>query len=65
MKFQAAYQLQDQVTLIANLWYEKFAAQDWRLDGVTPAAVPNLLSLGQQPGFANVKAISAAVRYRF
>ena len=64
-KFQAIYQLQDNLSLITHAWVEKYSAQDWHLDGVWPSTVPNLLALGQQSPAANVKAIAASLRFRF
>ena len=64
-KFQAIYQLQDNLSLITHAWVEKYSAQDWHLDGVWPSTVPNLLAMGQQSPAANVKAIAASLRFRF
>ena len=64
-KFQAIYQLQDNLSLITHAWVEKYSAQDWHLDGVWPSTVPNFLAFGQQSPAANVKAIAASLRFRF
>ena len=38
---------------------------DWRLDGVTPDAVPNLLALGELAPNYRVHVLRLGLRYRF
>jgi N utilization substance protein B len=40
-------------------------ARDWKLDGVLPATVGNLLSLGEQPPQYHVYLVRLGMRYRF
>ena len=40
------YRWSPALTLRTTLRYEHFDADDWQLDGVEPATVPTLLSLG-------------------
>ena len=65
LKLTASYALQDNLTLLGSFWHERYAAVDWHLDGVGPATVPNLLTLGIQPPNYSVQVLRAAVRYRF
>lgn len=65
LKLFAGYKLNEQLTLQANLWFEDYRAADWRLDGVLPATVANLLSLGQQAPRYRVTVGGLALRYRF
>ena len=44
---------------------ETYSSNDWALDDVTPATVPNLLALGIQPWRDNVNLFAVTVRYQF
>jgi MtrB/PioB family decaheme-associated outer membrane protein len=65
VKLYASYKLKDNITLTGSLWYEEYSSLDWRLDGVLPATVANLLSFGQQSPHYRVNVVSLAVRYKF
>ncbi len=65
LKLRAVYRLKDNLSLVGSYWYERYDTQDWRLDGVQPATIPNLLALGEQPPRYTVNVIQVAVRYRF
>ncbi len=65
LKLQASWQMSPQISLIGNWWYERYDSTDWRLDGVLPATVPNLLALGEVPARYHVNLIRLALRYRF
>lgn len=65
LKLRADYRVLDNLSLLFNYWYERYEAQDWRLDGVLPGTVPNLLALGEQAPDYRVHVFSLAVRYRF
>ena len=45
--------------------HESYNSNDWALDGVGPATVPNLLALGIQPYRDNVNLIGITFRYQF
>ena len=45
--------------------YERFEADDWALEGVEPATIPNVLSLGADPYDYDVVLIGVGVRYYF
>jgi hypothetical protein len=53
------------VSLNGGLWYETYEAQDWRLAGVNPSTVANLLTFGLQPPSYSLTVVRASVRYRF
>jgi hypothetical protein len=44
---------------------ETYHANDWALDGVGPATVPNYLALGLMPNRDNVNMIGLTLRYQF
>jgi len=44
---------------------EQYNSNDWAVNGVGPATVPNLLSLGVQPYRDNVNVFGLTVRYQF
>lgn len=51
--------------LTGSYWYERYDSQDWRLDGVLPATIPNLLAFGAQAPNYSVNVLRVAMRYRF
>jgi len=65
LKLRGAYRIRDNLSVIGTYWYEHYDAQDWRLDGVQPATVSNLLTFGEQPPRYRVNVLSVAVRYLF
>lgn len=64
-KVYANYKLRDDLWVNGSFWHERYTSQDWRLDGVAPATVANLLSLGAQPPQYNVNVVRVSLRYRF
>jgi len=65
LKLYAIYQLQKNLSLTGSYWYERYDSQDWRLAGVLPATVPNLLVFGVQPPHYRVNVVRVYLRYRF
>jgi MtrB/PioB family decaheme-associated outer membrane protein len=65
LKLHARYKLADNLWLNGSFWHERLSAADWRLDGVQPATVQNLLSLGAQSPHYRVNVLSVSVRYQF
>lgn len=65
IKLYATYKLDDKISLTGHLWHETYKAVDWRTDGLTPAALGNLLTLGMQTPRYRVDAISVSLRYKF
>jgi predicted porin len=65
LRLRAVYQLQKNLSVVGNWWYERYASQDWHLDGVLPATVSNLLAFGDQPARYRVNVLQLGLRYRF
>lgn len=65
LRLRATWRLKDNLSLLGSYWYERYDARDWRLDGVLPATVPNLLAFGEQPPRYRVNVVRLALRYRF
>ncbi len=65
LKLYASYQLKDNVSLLGSYWYERFDSNNWMLDGVAPATIPNVLTFGEQPPKYSVHVFRVAVRYKF
>lgn len=64
-KIHATYKLKENMSITGGWWYERYDSQDWRLDGVQPATIPNLLAFGAQAPRYNVNVLSVALRYGF
>jgi hypothetical protein len=45
--------------------YQKYNADDWALDGISPDTVPNLLSLGANPQNYSNQVVFIGVKYLF
>jgi len=65
LKLYATYQMKKNVALHAGYWYERYTSQDWMLDGVAPATIPNVLALGLQPPQYKVNVVRVSLRYKF
>ena len=65
LKLYGTYNLKDNVSIIGSYHYEHYDSQDWRLEGIGPATVPNLLALGTQPANYSLSVFRVALRYRF
>jgi hypothetical protein len=65
VRVYATYKVTDRMSVTGTLWHEEYDAQDWHLDGVLPATLPDLLSFGQQAPKYRVNALRVALRYRF
>ena len=57
------YQYSDALSLQFKYFYENADTDDWHLDGVQPATVPNLLSLGASPWDYTAHVVFVGVRY--
>ena len=64
-KLYGIYHLKDNISIAGSYQYEHYDSQDWRLDGIGPATVPNLLALGVLPPNYSVSVFRVALRYRF
>jgi MtrB/PioB family decaheme-associated outer membrane protein len=65
LRLQASYQWQPNIALVGSWLYESYQADDWRADGVTPSAVPNLLAFGDAAPHYRVHVLRLGVRVRF
>jgi MtrB/PioB family decaheme-associated outer membrane protein len=61
----ATYRVNKQVSLNGGYWYQRYRSADWMLDGVTPATITNVLTLGEQPPQYRVDVVHVTVRYAF
>jgi MtrB/PioB family decaheme-associated outer membrane protein len=64
-RFAVGYACSEVLTLRLRYVYQNYASDDWALDGVGPATLPNLIALGAVPDGHNVNMIALAVNYRF
>jgi len=64
-KLYGTYNLKDNISITGSYQYEHYDTNDWRLDGIDPATVSNLLALGAQSPNYSVNVFRVAVRYRF
>jgi len=64
-KLHASYQLQKNLWLNGDYWYEAYRSTDWRYDGVDATTVPNFLAVGEETPNYSINVIAVSVRYRF
>ncbi len=64
-KLYADYKVKSDLSVRLGYYYEKYDTDDWALDGVNPATIPSVLSLGEEGPSYDVDVITASVRYRF
>jgi Putative outer membrane beta-barrel porin, MtrB/PioB len=65
VKLYANYKINYKASLYGSYWYEAYSSQDWRLDGVQPATVSNLLAFGNQAPRYYQNVVQVSLRYRF
>lgn len=65
VRLWAHYKLDEKMSIKAGWAYEKFRSNDWHVDGILPATVGNLLSLGEPSPRYQVHWVTVALRYRF
>lgn len=65
VKLYATYKISEQMSLTGSYWYESYDASDWRLDGVQPATVYNVLGFGNQAPRYSQNVVRVSVRYQF
>jgi len=63
--FNLSYQWTPATQIHFHYTREQYSSNDWALNGVGPATVPNLLSLGVQPYRDSVNVFGLTVRYQF
>lgn len=63
LRVRLIYRLSDRLELGLRLRYESFKAEDWALEGVGPATIPVVLTLGANPYNYDVLAVGLGFRY--
>ncbi len=64
LHFTATYSSSAALQLNIRYSFEKYDMNEWALDGVAPATVPNLLGMGLQPYHHDVSLLALTVRYK-
>lgn len=65
LRLTGSYQLQKSLSLLGSAGYEHYGAADWHTDGLLPASLTNLLSLGEGTPQYRVYWLRAGVRFSF
>jgi opacity protein-like surface antigen len=65
LTFCGLYKLKDNLSLVGSYACEHYDSQDWRLDGIGPATVPNPRALGALPPNYSLGVFRVGLRYRF
>ncbi|NJD31473.1 MAG: MtrB/PioB family decaheme-associated outer membrane protein [Gammaproteobacteria bacterium] len=64
-KADFTYDLSERLDVVLTWWHERFDSNDWALDGIGPATLPNVLALGADPYNYSVDYVTASLRYSF
>ncbi len=64
LRLLLTYQQSERLAITLNLRYQTFLAEDWALEGVGPATIPSVLTLGVQPYDEEVLIFGLGFRYR-
>jgi MtrB/PioB family decaheme-associated outer membrane protein len=59
------YDVTERMDVVFTWWYERFTSSDWALQGIGPATLPNVLSLGADPYNYSVNYVTIALQYSF
>ena len=59
------YDVTDRLGVVFSWWYERFTSEDWALQGIGPATLPGVLSLGADPYNYRVNYATVSLRYAF
>ncbi len=65
VRLAVGYRYSERLSINLDLRYQRFLASDWALEGVGPAAIPQVLTLGAQPYSPEVVVAGVSFRYRF
>ena len=65
LRFYAVYRLRDNITLRGDYGYERYRSKSWLLDGVVPATIENVLTLGETAPDYRVHLLRMSLRYSF
>jgi MtrB/PioB family decaheme-associated outer membrane protein len=63
LRLRLSYQQSERLDISMNIRYQSFLAEDWALEGVAPATIPSVLSLGAQPYDDTVLIVGLGFRY--
>jgi len=63
LRLKVTYSRSNQLEFTMNLRYQKFSAEDWALEGVGPATIPVVLTLGAKPYDDEVVIFGLGFRY--
>lgn len=64
LRVRLSYRRSERLTVNLDLRYERFATEDWALQGVAPDTIPAVLSLGAQPYDYDVFVLGLGFGYR-
>jgi MtrB/PioB family decaheme-associated outer membrane protein len=64
-ELEVGYRLTQAIDVRLTLQYEDYSSADWALQGVEPATVPTVLTLGADPDNYDVFLVSVSMRYSF
>ena len=65
LKADLTYTVNDRLDVLFTWWYENFDSRDWALQGIGPATLPTVLSLGADPYNYSVNYLTLSARYAF
>lgn len=65
VKLYATYRLATTLSLNAAFVHETYKVDDWSVDGVTPASMPTVLTLGEETLDYDVNVVTVSMRYAF
>ena len=63
LQMRLSYLRSERLQLTMNIRYQSFTAEDWALEGVGPATIPVVLTLGAQPYDDQVLIFGLGFRY--
>ena len=63
LRFSVTYRQSERLQIDLSLRYQRFEAEDWALEGVAPATLPDVLSLGALPYDDEVFMVGIGFRY--
>lgn len=64
LRVRLSYRVSERLELALRLRYQSFNAEDWGLEGVGPATIPVILTLGANPYDYDVFMFGLGFRYR-
>jgi MtrB/PioB family decaheme-associated outer membrane protein len=64
-KADFTYGLSKRTDVVFSFWHEQLSSNDWAIQGIGPATLPTVLSLGYDPNNYSVNYVTASIRYYF